>query len=446
MLVTARDREDLNRAIYEYLQANHFEKSAEAFMGECPDKLAGVQGAIGEGSMTNILEKKWVTIVKLHRKINELEQEKEALNEELKKVASNRKTAANSNETENLFPKAPATHSFTGHQGTVHRVTFHPFYTQIASIGDDQAIKLWDFEAKKYEGALKGHTERINDISFDAEGSHLASASSDMLVKVWDLNTKNCIKTFTGHDHSVSSVRWKSTGDYIISASRDETIKLWDLSTGFCARTYRGHEKWVRMAVFNWNCTKIASCSDDNNLALWEYNKEAPVMTLYGHTHIVETVIFVNTPEGKKAINESKYNSEGKGISEDKLTAIELSKKKLADSTSGKVEDINTLEFLISCSRDKTIKIWSGQTGNCLLTLEGHATWVRGLAMHHSNKFFYSCSDDKSIRIWNLITGKMNSKIEDAHPHFVTDIASHPSYLVVATSSVDSTVKIWECR
>ena len=447
MLLTARDREELNRAIYEYLEKNHFEKAAEAFMTECPDKVASAQqGTMPELSMTNILEKKWVTIVKLHRKINELEQEKEVLNEELKKVSANRKTAANSGDTESLFPKAPSAHTFTGHHGTVHRVTIHPLYTQIASIGDDQAIKLWDFEAKKYEGALKGHTEKINDISFDHDGNHLASASSDMLVKIWDMNTKVCIKTFTGHDHAVSSVRWKTSGDYIISASRDETIKLWDFSTGFCVRTFRGHEKWVRMAVFNWNCTKIASCSDDNSLMVWDYNKETPAQTLYGHNHVVETVIFVNAPEGKKAINESKYNTEGKGIVEDKLSSMELSKKKLAEAAGAKVEDINTLEYLISGSRDKTIKIWSGQTGNCLITLEGHALWVRGLAMHHSNKFLYSCSEDKSIRIWNLITGKLHSKIEDAHSHFLTDIASHPSYLVVVTGSVDSTVKLWECR
>jgi platelet-activating factor acetylhydrolase IB subunit alpha len=445
MLLTAREREELNCAIYEYLQSKQFEKSAEAFLNECPDKVTNKNST--DGALQNILEKKWVTISRLNKKINELELEKEQLNEELKKLSANRKTTANQGDTENMFPRAPPTHTFQqAHMGTVVKVTIHPFYTQIASIGEDQAIKLWDFEAKKYEASLKGHTEKINDISYDPEGNHIASASSDTLIKVWDLNTRSCIKTFTGHDHSVTCIRWKSSGDYLISASRDETIKLWDISTGFCVRTYKGHEKWVRMAIFNWNSTKIASCSDDTTIILWDYNKEAPVQVLYGHTNVIESVIFVNTPEGKKAINESKYNIEGKGIVEDKLSAIELSKKKLADATSGRTEDINALEFLISASRDKTIKIWSGQTGNCLLTLEGHAQWVRGLAMHHSNKFFYSCSEDKSIRVWNLITGKLHSKIEDAHPHFVTDIASHPSYLVCVTASVDSSVKVWTCR
>ena len=118
----------------------------------------------------------------------------------------------------------------------------------------------------------------------------------------------------------------------------------------------------------------------------------------------------------------------------------------LAEGKSGKVEDLSNLEFLISGSRDKVIKVWSGQTGNCLLTIEGHSSWVRGLAMHHSNKYFYSCSEDKTIKVWNLSTGKMHSKIEGAHNHFITDIVAHPVYLVCVTSSVDSTIKLWECK
>jgi platelet-activating factor acetylhydrolase IB subunit alpha len=441
MSLTDKEKESLNKAVYEYLTLNGYDKSAEAFLAECPHQVSKGQGQPGS---ENLLEKKWITIMKLNKRIMELEVENSGLKDELKTVSKMKKTTANMVEIENLFPKAPAAHTFTGHKGMVNKVAIHPLYSQLASIGEDESIRLWDFEAKKYEGSLKGHTERINDIDFDPSGTYLASASADLLIKVWDIDQKTCIKTFTGHDHSISCVRWKSTSDFILSASRDETIKLWELNTGFCVRTYRGHEKWVRMAVFNHNCSRIASCSDDNTLMLWDYNKEQSHMTLYGHSHVVDCIIFVNGLEGKKTINESKYNSEGKAAVEQNMTEIEKSKKKLQEA--GKEEDVTPLEFIISGSRDKTIKIWSAQTGNILLNIEGHSGWVRGLAMHHSNKYFYSCSEDKSIKVWNLSSGKMHSKIDGAHGHFITDIVSHPVYLVCATSSVDSTVKVWECR
>lgn len=441
MSVTEKEREALNRAVFEYITLQGYDKTAETFLSECPHQ---VSKGLSDSTTQNILEKRWITFTTVFKKVRELEIENAELKEELKSVARMKKTTANKEEIENMFPKAPAAHTFTGHKGMVNKVAMHPMYTQIASIGDDEAIRLWDFEAKKYEGSLKGHTEKINDIDFDPSGTYLASGSADLLIKVWDVDQKTCIKTFTGHDHSISCVRWKNTSDFILSASRDETIKLWELATGFCVRTFRGHEKWVRMAVFNHNCTKIASCSDDNTIMLWNYNKEQSEMTLYGHSHVIDCLLFVNNIDGKKAINEAKYNSEGKAAIEQNMTEIEKSKKRLQDA--GKVEDITPLEFIISGSRDKSIKIWSGQTGNLLLSIEGHSGWIRGLAMHHSNKYFYSCSEDKSIKVWNLNTGKMHSKIDGAHGHFITDIVSHPVYLFCVTSSADSTVKVWECR
>lgn len=441
MALTDKEKEDINRAIYEYLVNQGFEKTADTFKDECPSQVARSVPS----EQPNILARKWVTIVSLNKKILQLEQENAVFKEELKSVSVMKKTTANKEETENFFPKGPPKHTFSGHKDAVDKVAMHPMYMQLASVGEkDEMIKLWDYEALKYEGGLKGHTEKIKDISYDPTGSYLASGAADMLVKVWDLNAKTCIKTFTGHDHTVNCVRWKSSGDFILSASSDCSIKLWELATGFCVRTYRGHEKWIRHIDFNSQCNKFASASDDGTVMLWDYNKEGAQNTLYGHSTVVECVIFVNSVEGKKAINEAKYNPEGKAAIEANLSEIEKSKKKLQEKNT--VEDLTQLEFLISGSRDKSIRIWSGQTGNTLLVIEAHAMWIKSLSLHHSQKYFYSTSEDKTVKTWSLGTGKLQSRIEGAHENFINCVASHPAYLFVATCSTDKTVKLWECR
>lgn len=93
----------------------------------------------------------------------------------------------------------------------------------------------------------------------------------------------------------------------------------------------------------------------------------------------------------------------------------------------------------------------------------GHDNWIRALAFHPSGKYLLSASDDKTVRVWELSTGRC-MKTVDAHNHFVTtlawgrqstsgtavngtngDVASEPEKLVnvIATGSVDQTVKIW---
>lgn len=71
-----------------------------------------------------------------------------------------------------------------------------------------------------------------------------------------------------------------------------------------------------------------------------------------------------------------------------------------------------------------------------------HDNWVRGLVFHPSGKYLFSASDDKTLKIWDMKTGRCSKTLE-AHTHFVTCIAFNQSSPVVATGSVDQSVKIW---
>jgi len=62
--------------------------------------------------------------------------------------------------------------------------------------------------------------------------------------------------------------------------------------------------------------------------------------------------------------------------------------------------------FILTCSRDKLIRLFAAQTGELLHTFIGHDNWVKSLALHPTGKYLYTASDDKSIRVWDLTYGK----------------------------------------
>ena len=74
--------------------------------------------------------------------------------------------------------------------------------------------------------------------------------------------------------------------------------------------------------------------------------------------------------------------------------------------------------FLVSGSRDKTIKMWDTSSGLCLFTLVGHDNWVRQLKFHPRGKYLFSASDDKTLRTWH-VENQRNQKTIIAHQHFV---------------------------
>lgn len=58
---------------------------------------------------------------------------------------------------------------------------------------------------------------------------------------------------------------------------------------------------------------------------------------------------------------------------------------------------------VLLCSR--LIKIWSLETGDLKFTLRGHVGNITDLAVNDSNTLLASSSDDKTVRVWELSTG-----------------------------------------
>ena len=59
---------------------------------------------------------------------------------------------------------------------------------------------------------------------------------------------------------------------------------------------------------------------------------------------------------------------------------------------------------LISCSNDKTIKIWDLETFECLKTLNGHSDRVKKIEKLPNNQIL-SCSSDHTIKLWDIDLG-----------------------------------------
>lgn len=66
----------------------------------------------------------------------------------------------------------------------------------------------------------------------------------------------------------------------------------------------------------------------------------------------------------------------------------------------------NQLYFPVSCSADMNIKLWDFTQGyQCLKTMHGHDHNVSGVAFMPNGDFVISASRDKTIKMWEVATG-----------------------------------------
>ena len=68
---------------------------------------------------------------------------------------------------------------------------------------------------------------------------------------------------------------------------------------------------------------------------------------------------------------------------------------------------------LVSCSGDRTIKIWDLTEGCCTKTLVGHSGVVSSIRINRLNNTLASCSQDGTIKTWDPKTGECINTITD---------------------------------
>lgn len=439
MVLTARQQEELNSAILEYLSTNGFIQSGEIFRQEAnmPEQI--------DSKYAGLLEKKWTSVIRLQKKVMDLESKLS----EYEKEFSGAGPIRDKRSPAEWIPLPPEKHALRGHREPITKVIIHPVFSLICSASEDATIKVWDYESGDHEKTLKGHTDSVQDLAFDPNGKLLSSCSADMTVKLWDFQSYECIRTMHGHDHNVSSVTFMPDGDHLLSCSRDCTIKVWEVSSGFCKKTLMGHNDWIKMVRVNKDGTLLATCSRDHTIIVWDVSNQTDLLSatsntsnhikcsLKDHDHTVECIAWAPESASNQVLEAIASPNSQRSVGGEKANNVITNNNNSSGSAIG--------PFLISGSRDKTIKVWDVSAGTCLFTLIGHDNWVRGVCWHPGGKYIISVSDDKTLRVWDIVNKRCFKTIE-AHSHFCTSIDFHSKAPFVVTGSVDQSVKVWECR
>lgn len=190
---------------------------------------------------------------------------------------------------------------------------------------------------------LKSHSAPVTCLALHPVYTMAVSGSEDGTIKVWDHESGEYIRTLRGHTNIITGLDYSPKGTYLASSSTDLCIKIWNMSEGGGSGT----------------------------------NAYACVRTLRGHDHTISSVRFIppNADSSFLLLNNSN------------ITQQALSSEGSSGGGGGGGVDPTLCgsKFIISASRDKTVKFWDVETGFCDHTLSDHNDWVRCIAVRSSS-------------------------------------------------------------
>ncbi|MFX0040138.1 MAG: NosD domain-containing protein [Promethearchaeota archaeon] len=162
--------------------------------------------------------------------------------------------------------------------------------------------------------------------------------------------------------------------------------------------------------------------------------------TLKGHAMGISSIAI--SPDNKYIISGSKDTT---------IKIWERDTGKLLRSLRGHKKYINSVvvspdgKYIISGSNDKTVKVWDLNTGKLVKTLEGHTFYILAVAVSPDNNYIVSSSFDREIKVWDLASGKLLNTFK-GHRKEIGSIAISPDNKYIASGSNDKTIKVWDLK
>jgi WD40 repeat protein/serine/threonine protein kinase len=304
---------------------------------------------------------------------------------------------------------------------------------------------------------LRGHSGLVQGLDFSPSGQWMASVGAAGEVYLWDVATWQRTRTLSGHDPTqlVNSTAFSPDSLVLATASDDLTAILWEVETGQIVHRLVGHTEFVQDIAYSPDGTMVATAAGDNTVRLWDTTSGQEIAVLEGHTDQVWSVAF--SPDGR-------YLASGSADTFARLWDV-ASRQPIGDpldmqATAGQVynlafsPDSRVLAATAPGAQPNppTVWLWDVATRQPIgQPLTGHVFGVLGLAFSPDGNTIATSSIDTSVQLWDvsaLLAGQAEAATTTAvlngHQTNVPALAISPDSQFLATGEGNGTIIVWD--
>jgi WD40 repeat protein/transcriptional regulator with XRE-family HTH domain len=347
---------------------------------------------------------------------------------------------------------------FSGHKGWVWSVTFSPDGKLLASGSTDSSVRLWDVESGRCLQVLTDHKYCVWSVSFSADGQQFASGSEDKTVRLWNLQGQ-CLRVLKGHTQSVYAVHFAPDQQTLASSSNDTTVRIWDVSNGRCLNVLQEHTSGAMCVRYSPDGQWVASGCRDGSIRLWSNDlphdrhpkpdsTNSSVKLLRGHTDFVWDIAF--SSDGRFLVSGSRDGT---------LRLWDMQDEQSIHVFEGHKHDVYGLaidannQLLVSAGKDQTVRLWDLQSGRTLKTLRGHTGGIHSLSLSSDDQILASSGQNEMIQLWRLQSDGMLSfqpyKIFSSPTRQISALSTvsfSPDNQTLAINRHDESIALWNIQ
>ncbi|MCB9715985.1 MAG: hypothetical protein H6712_19110 [Myxococcales bacterium] len=291
-----------------------------------------------------------------------------------------------------------------------------------------------DVLLREFPISTRTHHGAVYSAEWSPDGNRILTASADDIVRVWKANGSGDPLELEGHRAKVLSARWSPDGNRILSASADGTARLWNADGSGEPTVLAGGDGPLVSAEWHPEGRAVVTTSSSGRVREWSLDDREHSTLVEEHPGGNVTAAWV--PDGSRIVVLTREATVRlwDTMSADQRTMFEGDLSFQVWSPRG--------DAVARVSKpDAGVELWWPAQGRREV-LEGHAGAVLSVAWSHDGSRIATTSVDTTVRLWRLASLAEPMVLSD-HDSPVLAAAWSPDGSRIVVVSLDSTPRVW---
>jgi WD40 repeat protein/serine/threonine protein kinase len=328
----------------------------------------------------------------------------------------------------------------------VRGIALSPDGTRLAIGGGDGSVKIWD--AARDPDITPIPLER-SELLKDDEGFWLSPHGNLLLtgkkknrVRLWDTTTGKPFGDPLAHEGEMTNVDYSYDGRWLALADTAKQVKIWDLSSGKLVRTFKDQNEPITDIAISPNSKWLAVAEHGGTLKIWDIDNGTEIRTIKDFKDDLISLHF--SPDGARLLGAAQ---EGSLTIWDVATGRRTLTKSYPDiyirlvrfSPDGKLLAVVVLPRVAFGE----VRLLDAETCDEILRLKGHNNLVGNVDFSPDGKRLASSGMDSTVRVWDLASGQETLRLK-GHTGNVTSVEFSSDGHRLISAATDGTVRFWD--
>jgi WD40 repeat protein len=294
------------------------------------------------------------------------------------------------------------------HKGPVRSAVFSRDGRLVLTSSEDGTARLWDVESGRPIGQKLSHPSELRHAQFSPDERHIVTAGFEGTARLWRVAREESLARVLEHPGAVAELALSPDGKQVLtgcqeSKQRPGESRLWDLATGALCGPPMSQQGQVMAVAFSPDGKLILTGGNDRHARLWSAADCSPVGKPWDYGRIVAAVAF--SPDGARAA----IGGRGSEVQLRKLPGGEIVGRWQAYERKG------LWAWSLAFTPDgRTLATGGGMAGR-LWSLPGahrigqemrHESEARTVLLSPDGQTALTCSHDKTARLWSVRDGQ----------------------------------------